>query len=90
MYVRSRKLFSKDTKEGVIMLSRDESEIFTLNETAARIWKFVASRPKSSVEDILNMLKENYSLGGEDIENCEKDCLEIIKENPDLFEILDK
>lgn len=88
MYIKARKLFNKTTKDGVIILSQDEDEIFALNETAASIWKFVGSRPKTSVEDIVDMFKKEYILDQKDLENCKKDCVNIIKDNPELFEIL--
>jgi hypothetical protein len=88
MIVKAKKLFNKATKDGVIILSDNEEDIFSLNETAASIWKFVGSRHETSMDDIVDMLMKEYIFDKKDLENCRKDCLSIIKSNPELFEIL--
>ena len=88
MKIRAKNLFSKETRDGLIMLNQEEDEIFVLNETASRLWNLCASKDKMSIDDILDIFKKEYSINGKELEGCRKDCVSIIKQNPELFEIL--
>lgn len=86
MYIKAKKgLFNKETNEGMALLSQDESKMFILNNTASRIWKFCSS--EKSIEDITSFLSEQYEITNKDLKTLKKECLSLIRKNPDLFEI---
>jgi len=80
-------LFSKETKNGLVVLSRDESGMFILNNTALIIWKACAR--KSTIDEILSNVSSECEMREEDLRGFKKECMAIVKKNPELFEILD-
>jgi hypothetical protein len=87
MYIKAKKgLFSKETEDGLAALSKDEKKMFILNATACSIWKMCSS--KMSIDDISLKLSEEYKIKDINPKDLKKDCIAIVKQNPDLFEIV--
>jgi hypothetical protein len=89
MYIKARKdLFSKESDGGIVVLNKDETEIFKLNKTASIIWKLCSTGSNVAIEDIVSGIQGEFIVEKDDIEQCKKDCLFIAKKNPELFEIV--
>jgi hypothetical protein len=89
MYIKTRKgLFCKESGDGIVVLSKDEAEIFKLNKTASLIWKLCSAGPRMGMEDILSEIQKEFAIEKDDIERCKEDCVSIIKKNPELFEFI--
>jgi hypothetical protein len=89
MYIKARKgLFGKESDGGMVVLSKDETEIFKLNKTASLIWKLCSTGPKVAIDDIVCGIQKEFILAEDDVETCKKDCLSVVKKNPELFEII--
>ncbi len=89
MYIKVRRgLFGKESGEGMVVLSKDETEIFKLNKTASLIWKLCSIGPKVAIDDIVCGIQEEFIVEKDDIEQCKNDCLSVVKKNPELFEIV--
>ncbi len=89
MHIKARKgLFGKESDGGMVVLSKDETEIFKLNKTASLIWKLCSTGPKVAIDDIVCGIQREFIVEKDDIEQCKKDCLFIAKKNPELFEIV--
>lgn len=87
MHIKAKKgAFSKETEDGLATLSKDEKRMFILNSTARSIWKMCSS--KMSIDDVLLKLSEEYNIKDTGLEDLKKDCIAIVKQNPDLFEII--
>ena len=90
MYIKIRKgLFSKETRDGLLVLSQDEKEIFILNDTASMIWRLCSSHPKIDIEEVLSNVEKEYDLKAKDLKNYKKDCRSFVKQNPELFEFFE-
>jgi len=89
MYIKAKKgLFSRETEDGMAALSKDEERIFVLNATARSIWNMCSS--KMSIDDISIKLAEEYDVTAKDSKSFKEDCILLARQNPDLFELLDR
>jgi hypothetical protein len=88
-YIKARKgLFYKENEDGIVVLSKNEKEIFMLNKTASLIWKLCFTGSRVSMEDIISGIQKEFIIGKDSVDRCKKDCMLIIKKNPELFEII--
>jgi len=87
MYIRAKKeLFNQRADNCLAILSQDEERIFILNETASKLWNLSFS--KISIEELAARLKEECTFEKKDLKSYRQECLTVIKQNPELFEVL--
>jgi hypothetical protein len=84
----NRSLFSKETPEGLLVLSCDEKELYLLKGTAPLVWDKADGTIR--IKDIIEDISQKFSI---DASKTEKDVLlflkDVLKQAPSLFTLSD-